>query len=60
MSKPRKTGLEALLRPEDSIVVLIDHQPFQFANMHSHEPTMITNNVVGLAKAAKFSTYRRS
>ncbi|MFH1340257.1 MAG: hydrolase [Pseudomonadota bacterium] len=48
-----KTGLDALLRPEDSILVLIDHQPFQFANLHSHEPTMIANNVIGLAKAAK-------
>ena len=48
-----KTGLDALLRPQDSIVVLIDHQPFQFANLHSHEPTMIANNVIGLAKAAK-------
>ncbi|MFX1682187.1 hydrolase [Mitsuaria sp. CC2] len=48
-----KTGLPALLRPEDSIVVLIDHQPYQFANLHSHEPTMITNNVIGLAKGAK-------
>ncbi|USX19123.1 hydrolase [Oxalobacteraceae bacterium OTU3REALA1] len=48
-----KTGLPALLRPEDSIVVLIDHQPYQFANLHSHEPTMIVNNVVGLAKGAK-------
>ncbi len=48
-----KTGLEALLRPEDSILVLIDHQPFQFANLHSHEPTMIVNNVIGLAKTAK-------
>ena len=48
-----KTGLNALLRPEDSILVLIDHQPYQFANLHSHEPTMIVNNVVGLAKAAK-------
>src|SRR6478672_3132708 len=48
-----KTGLEALLRPEDSILVLIDHQPYQFANLHSHEPTMIVNNVVGLAKTAK-------
>lgn len=48
-----KTGLPALLRPENSIVVLIDHQPYQFANLHSHEPTMIVNNVVGLAKAAK-------
>ncbi|XYI00085.1 hydrolase [Sorangium sp. So ce1128] len=48
-----KTGLQALLRPEDSVLVLIDHQPFQFANLHSHEPTLIVNNVVGLAKAAK-------
>jgi hypothetical protein len=44
-----KTGLDALLRPEDSILVLIDHQPYQFANLHSHEPTMVVNNVVGLA-----------
>jgi nicotinamidase-related amidase len=50
---PAKTGLSALLRPEDSVVVLIDHQPFQFANLHSHEPTVVVNNVVGLAKAAK-------
>jgi nicotinamidase-related amidase len=50
---PVKNGLSALLRPEDSVVVLIDHQPFQFANLHSHEPTLIVNNVVGLAKAAK-------
>jgi len=50
---PTKTGLGALLRPEDSVLVLIDHQPYQFANLHSHEPTMIVNNVVGLAKAAK-------
>lgn len=48
-----KQGLKALLRPEDSVVVLIDHQPYQFANLHSHEPTMIINNVIGLAKAAK-------
>jgi nicotinamidase-related amidase len=48
-----KSGLDALLRPEDSILVLIDHQPYQFANLNSHEPTMIINNVVGLAKGAK-------
>jgi nicotinamidase-related amidase len=50
---PAKTGLDALLSPDKSVLVLIDHQPFQFANLHSHEPTMIVNNVVGLAKAAK-------
>lgn len=48
-----KTGLNALLTPEKSIVVLIDHQPYQFTNLNSHEPTMIINNVVGLAKTAK-------
>lgn len=48
-----KTGLEALLRPQDSVLVLIDHQPFQFANLHSHDPALIVNNVVGLAKVAK-------
>src|SRR5258705_6963741 len=48
-----KHGLNALLPPPDSVLVLIDHQPFQFANLHSHEPTMIVNNVVALAKTAK-------
>jgi nicotinamidase-related amidase len=48
-----KAGLDALLTPAESVLVLIDHQPFQFANLHSHEPTMIVNNVIGLAKAAK-------
>ncbi len=53
MSKNQKIGLEGLLRPEDSILVLIDHQPYQFTNLNSHEPTMIINNVIGLAKSAK-------
>ncbi|MBZ6200017.1 hydrolase [Streptomyces olivaceus] len=53
MSNGTKSGLQALLTPEESVVVLIDHQPFQFANLNSHEPTMIVNNAVGLAKAAK-------
>lgn len=53
MSNIQKKGLDALLRPEDSIVVLIDHQPFQFTNLHSHEPIMVINAVTGLSKAAK-------
>ena len=48
-----KTGLNALLAPDRSVLLLIDHQPFQFSNLHSHDPTLIINNVVGLAKAAK-------
>ena len=52
-AKSELTGLSALLTPEECVVLLIDHQPFQFANLHSHEPTMIVNNVIGLAKFAK-------
>tara|TARA_R100001143_G_scaffold14121_4_gene16196 strand:- start:21887 stop:22540 length:654 start_codon:yes stop_codon:yes gene_type:complete len=48
-----RNGLNSLLRPEDSILVLIDHQPFQLANLNSHEPQMVVNNATGLAKAAK-------
>ena len=48
-----KAELDALLTPKGSVLILIDHQPFQFANLHSHEPTMVVNNVVGLAKTAK-------
>ena len=52
-SNAPKNGLNALLTPEESVLVLIDHQPFQFANLHSHEPQMIVNNVIALAKGAK-------
>jgi len=48
-----KVGLDALLTPENCVVVLIDHQPFQLANVNSHEPTMVINNVTGLAMTAK-------
>ena len=48
-----RNGLASLLRPEDSVLVLIDHQPFQLANLNSHEPTMVVNNTTGLAKVAK-------
>src|ERR1700730_12274441 len=33
--------------------LLIDHQPSQLANVNSHEPTMVINNVTALAKTAK-------
>lgn len=51
-----KAGLDALLKPENSVLILIDHQPFQFANLHSHEPTVVVNNIIGLAKTAKISS----
>ena len=46
-------GLDSLLRPKDSVLVLIDHQAYQLANVNSHEPQMVINNTAGLAKAAK-------
>ena len=48
-----RNGLGSLLRPEDSVLVLIDHQPYQLANVNSHEPQMVVNNTTALAKAAK-------
>ena len=48
-----KVGLDALLTPENCVLLLIDHQPFQLANVNSHEPTMVINNVTALARTAK-------
>lgn len=48
-----QNGLDALLRPEDSVLVLIDHQPYQLANLNSHDPQLAVSNAAGLAKAAK-------
>lgn len=48
-----RNGLDSLLRPEDSVLVLIDHQPYQLANLNSHDPHAIVNNSTGLAKLAK-------
>jgi nicotinamidase-related amidase len=53
MQKFTKVGLDALLTPENCPVLLIDHQPSQLANVNSHEPTMVINNVTALAKIAK-------
>lgn len=48
-----RNGLDSLLRPEDSVLVLIDHQPFQLANLNSHLPSVVVNNAAALAKSAK-------
>jgi len=52
-----KVGLDALLTPETCAVLLIDHQPSQLANVNSHEPTMVINNVTALAKIASRTIY---
>jgi nicotinamidase-related amidase len=48
-----RNGLDSLLRPEDSVLVLIDHQPYQLANVNSHDPQAVVNNTTALAKIAK-------
>jgi nicotinamidase-related amidase len=53
MQRFAKIGLDALVTPENCVVLLIDHQPFQLASVDSHDPTLVINNVTGLAKTAK-------
>ena len=53
MINPERVGLGALLTPDNCILVLMDHQPFQFTALGSHDSQTIKNNVVGLAKVAK-------
>jgi nicotinamidase-related amidase len=53
MPASTKVGLNALLTPENCVLLLIDHQAFQLANVNSHEPTMVINNVTALARTAK-------
>jgi nicotinamidase-related amidase len=48
-----KAGLGALLTPDNCALLLIDHQPFQFATLRSHDTQTIINNVVAVAKSAK-------
>lgn len=48
-----RNGLDSLLRPGDSVLVLIDHQAFQLAGLGSHDPQTVVNNTTALAKLAK-------
>jgi len=46
-------GLDDLLVPERSVVLLIDHQGAQFSGLQSHDGNLVINNVTALAKGAK-------
>jgi nicotinamidase-related amidase len=52
-SKNPAAGFGALLTPDNCVLMLIDHQPYQFAGLGSHNSQTVINNVVGLAKTAK-------
>ena len=47
------TGVNNLLAPENCTLILIEHQPLQFAGVQNIDETLLVNNVVGLAKTAK-------
>lgn len=49
----KTTGLESLLTPDNCVLLLIDHQPFQVGSVQSHDRQLVINNVTGLAKTAK-------
>src|ERR1700746_487858 len=46
-------GIGTLLTPDNCILILIDHQPFQFGTLGSAPAQTILNNVIGLAKTGK-------
>jgi hypothetical protein len=45
-----KTSLGALFTPEYSVLLLIDHQPFQVSAIQNIDPAQMINNTVALAK----------
>jgi nicotinamidase-related amidase len=53
ISKPVKVGLDAMLTPDNCVLMLIDHQPFQVSGVKNIDTVLMINNVVSLAKAAK-------
>src|SRR5882762_9592038 len=51
--RPRRRLVFRRFSPQNCVFLLIDHQPFQLANVNSHDPTLVINNVTGLAKTAQ-------
>lgn len=45
--------IKSLLTPDNCVLALIDHQAQMLFAVQSHDRSLIVNNVVGLAKAAK-------
>lgn len=46
-------GSTELLTPQNSVLLMIDHQPQMAFGVQSHDRAIILNNAVGLTKAAK-------
>src|SRR5207237_7978023 len=52
-SQSVKVGLDSMLTPDNCVLMLIDHQPFQVSGVKNIDAALMINNVVALAKAAK-------
>jgi nicotinamidase-related amidase len=52
-SQPVKVGRDSMLTPDNCVLVLVDHQPFQVSGVKNIDAALMINNVVSLAKAAK-------
>jgi nicotinamidase-related amidase len=52
-SQPVKVGLDAMLTPDNCVLILIDHQPFQVSAVKNIDVALMINNTVMLAKSAK-------
>jgi len=52
-SASKYNGLGTLLTPDNCVLILIDHQPFQFGTLGSTNSQTVLNNVIGLGKTAK-------
>jgi nicotinamidase-related amidase len=53
-AEPTKNGASSrLLTPENSAIILIDHQPQMAFAVQSMDRTLLANNVAGLSKTAK-------
>jgi nicotinamidase-related amidase len=49
----RYVGLDSMLTPNNSTLLLIDHQPYQFVAVRNMDAHLVLNNTVALAKVAK-------
>jgi nicotinamidase-related amidase len=53
MATAKASGSARLLTPDNSALILIDHQPQMFFGVQSIDRQTLINNVLGLARAAK-------
>jgi len=45
-SQPVKVGLDSMLTPDNCVLMLIDHQPFQVSGVKNIDAALMINNVV--------------